>query len=179
MEIRAFRKLNNLIGSRRINYSVIIEDKFSVIKKDGTTEEIDTGQNGSQGDAAVYPSATQNGEGILGLNPNPENIQVNVIDVVYDDGNQKPKNLGDVLLNNGRGPIRAYSIYENFWHAVGHLNGGSNNQGAAMEVENLGGAIRKIPFRGNSFTSFKGNGLTSYIPASIERKEYNTDHPKE
>ena len=170
-ERKAFKKLGKLMNSSKKNYSVIIENSFSITKKDGTSETIDTGQNGSKGDAAVYPSATQNGEGIIGLNPNPESIQVNVIDVEYDaSGNQKPKNFADIMVNGGKGPTKTYSMFENFWHAVGHLNGGPSNQGAAMEVENLGGAIRKFPL-----TMY---GMTVYIPATIAQKNYNLDHPK-
>ncbi len=107
-----------------------------------------------------------------GLNPNPSSIKVNVIDVNYDkDGNQQPVRFGDMLLNNGKGPERTFTLYENFWHGAGHLIGGAGNHGKAMEVENLGGAIRKN-------VSTDSSGAKTYTPASITTKNYNLDHPK-
>ena len=76
-----------------------------------------------------------------------------------------------MLINGGRGPNRYFSMYENFWHGIGHLVGGPGKDGRAMEVENLGGAIRKN-------VSTDASGTKSYVPASIAIKAYNTNHPK-
>jgi len=166
-ERKAFNVLSKLMNSKT-TYNVIIEQSFSITKTDGTTEQIDTGQNGAQGDAAVYPEATKNKEGYIGLNPTPSNIKVNVVDVEYDkDGKQKAKNMNDIF----NPPQKSYTIYENFWHAVGHLDGGSGNLGRAMEVENMGGTIRKT-----STTS--SDGTKTYTPATIQSKNYNLDHPR-
>lgn len=169
-EKKAFDVLNKLLTSN-VSYSFVIEENVSITKPDGTTQNINTGQNGAMGDAAIYPSATKDGKGILALNPNSSSILVPVLDVKYDSGNQLPVNFGDTLLNNGRGPNRTYSMYENFWHGIGHLDGGSKNGGRAMEVENLGGTIRKT-------ITTDSSGAKKYTPSPIPTKHYNANHPK-
>jgi hypothetical protein len=125
------------------------------------------------GDAAIYPSVTIDGRGILALNPDSPSIQVPVLDVKYDaNGNQLPANFADMDINGGRGPNRSFSMYENFWHGIGHLVGGPGKDGRAMEVENLGGKIRKN-------VSNDASGTKNYVPASIAVKAYNMNHPKD
>ena len=117
-EQSAFKELNNLM-SFSTKYNVVIEEKFCIVKKDGASLEINTGNDGTKGDAAVYPSGTQNGEGYIGINPN--STKANVIDVKYgDDGKQLPASFNDMFQNAGKGPLRTFTPYENFWHAVGH-----------------------------------------------------------
>jgi RHS repeat-associated protein len=170
-EKSAFNELNGLMTSST-KYNVIIEDKFNITTKNGSNIEINTGNEGSKGDAAVYPSATQNGEGYIGINPN--STQANVIDVKYgENGNQLPDNFTDMLQNGGKGPLRTFTPYENFWHAVGHERaGGPDNLGKAIEVENLGSAIHKN-------ISYNADGSINSITADpIDLKKYNLDHPK-
>ena len=170
-ERKAFKELNKLMSSSN-TFEVLIEENINFTDKNGNEQSVNTGSDGSKGDTAVYDTSTKDGNGILGLNPNPSSIKVNVIDVKYDEnGNQIPANYSDMLLNGGRGPERTFTLYENFWHGVGHLIGGAGNLGNAMEVENLGGAIHK-----NVSTDASGN--KTYTPATITTKNFNLDHPK-
>ena len=138
----AFNELNGLMTSST-KYNVVIEETYTFTKADGTATTVNTGNDGTKGDAAVYPSATQNGEGYLILNPNA--TQANVLDVKYgENGNQLPANFSDMLQNGGKGPLRTFTPFENFWHGIGHERaGGAENGGKAMEVENLGGAAQE------------------------------------
>lgn len=167
----AFSDLNELMSSTT-KYNVAFEDKYTIIQKDGTSLEINTGNDGAKGDAAVYPSFTKKGEGYLIVNPG--STQANVIDVKYgEDGNQMPADFNELLQNNGRGPLRNFTPFENFWHGVGHERAGSNeNKGQAMEVENKAGAAHK-----NVIYNADGS-INSITPAPIATKNYNLDHPK-
>ncbi|MBS0028874.1 DUF6443 domain-containing protein [Chitinophaga sp. 22321] len=170
-EAKAFGELEGLMSSTT-KYNVVIEEKVTFEKKDGTKTEINTGNEGSKGDAAVYPSGTKNGEGILAINPSA--TQANVIDTKYDEkGNQLPADMKDMFQNGGKGPLKTFTPYENFWHGIGHLRaGGSQDEGRAMEVENMGGAIRKDVI-------YDENGkLKSATANPIPTKAYNLDHPK-
>ena len=92
----------------------------------------------------------------------------------YDDsGTQLSANFADALENGGKGPLRTFTPYENFWHGVGHLRAGStSNGGKAMEVENAGGAIRKT-------IEYNADGSVKTATANpIPGKPYNLDHPK-
>ena len=163
----AYNSLKSLMISKK-QYKFIVENSFDIITKDGKRLTIDTGNSGTHGDAAVYPTATFDGVGIIGLNPNT--TEAHVLDVTYTkEGNQIPLNINDLVLNNGQGPLRTFAIYENFWHAIGHLLGGPKNQGKAMDVKNQGGKIHKMVIGGNKKT---------YIPSPISPKPYNANHPK-
>ncbi|WP_220101309.1 DUF6443 domain-containing protein [Chitinophaga oryzae] len=169
-EAKAFGELNGLMTSE-IKYNVIIEENISFESKKGGMIEVNTGNEGSKGDAAVYPTSTKDGEGILAINPAP--TQANVMDVKYtEEGNQVPVNAMDILQGGGRGPLRTFTPYENFWHGIGHLRaGGDQDPGRAMEVENMAGAIRKtVVYDTNG--AFK-SATSNPIPA----KAYNLDHP--
>ncbi|KFE98920.1 hypothetical protein IX39_16070 [Chryseobacterium formosense] len=170
-EKNAFNELNSLITSST-TYNVVVEENFEYQAKNGKTVKLNTGNSGTQGDAAVYPSATKNGEGILAINPN--SIQSAQIDVTYTaDGDQVLVNPMDILQNGGLGPTKTFSPYENFWHGIGHLRAGSGSDlGRAMEIENLGGKIFKN-------VSYNADGsIKSVIPAPIPHKAYNAHHPK-
>jgi RHS repeat-associated protein len=171
-ERAAFKELNKLMTSST-SYEMMIEENVEITKTDGTKAIVNTGQSGTMGDAAIYPSVTIDGRGILALNPDSPSIQVPVLDVKYDaNGNQLPANFADMDINGGRGPNRSFSMYENFWHGIGHLVGGPGKDGRAMEVENLGGKIRKN-------VSNDASGTKNYVPASIAVKAYNMNHPKD
>lgn len=171
-ERAAFKELNKLMTSST-SYEMMIEENVEITKTDGTKTMVNTGQSGTMGDAAIYQSVTNDGRGILALNPDSPSIQVPVLDVKYDaNGNQLPANFADMDINGGRGPNRSFSMYENFWHGIGHLVGGPGKDGRAMEVENLGGKIRKN-------VSNDASGTKNYVPASIAVKAYNMNHPKD
>jgi RHS repeat-associated protein len=166
-ERKAFKYLSNLMESKKVT-NVEFTEKGTVVLKDGSTKTIDTGNNGAKGDAAVYHTSTQNGEAYIFVNPN--NTEANVIDIVYQtvyekEGQQVSSNTEGATSKtkatypNPFGKKRSFSPFENFWHGVGHILGGKDNQGKAMEVENAAGAVHK--------------------PDAIPEKNYNVDHPKD
>lgn len=192
-ERAAFDDLNTLMTDGK-KTNVVVAEQYTVrIKgKDAQGNDIeedrmvDTGPNGAKGDASFYHSSTVNGEAYIIVNPNP--VNVHIVDIVYTtvsvgadgkplapgaDATKEIKGTKEVeSYPKPLGEMKTYTPYQNFWHGVGHIIGGKDDQARAIQSENAGNAAFK------NVTYSQDGQIQTVTEAPIPARNHDILHKK-